>query len=341
MTIASRSTRRTGTGRPWSPSVRALNSWYRWREDRAFGDRLARVEIPPPLFVLGHWRSGTTLLHNLLALDDQFAFPNLYEVFFPHTFLITEDDRTALVKPLIPRTRVMDNVPQRLDMPNEDEFATAAASLCSPYMMWAFPRAGNRYEKYLTFRDVPREEVERWKSALLLFMKKLTLRYERPLLLKSPPHTGRIKLLLELFPNARFVHVHRHPFEVFQSTHHLNGVLTQSLQFQKAKAEDLDDAVLRRYRAMHDAYFAERSLIPEGRFTRSLLPTSNASRSGRFKPSTRRSIFRDSKGRAQPLRSRGESGPVSQERVPPTRRGGEVQGARFVATVVQGMGLPS
>jgi hypothetical protein len=131
-------------------------------------------------------------------------------------------------------------------------------------MMWAFPRGGSRYERFLTFRDVPSDQVARWKSALLRFMKKLTLRYGKPLLLKSPPHTGRIRLLLELFPDARFVHIHRDPFEVFQSTRHLNRVLTRSLQFQKADPRDLDEAVLRRYQSMHDAYFDERALIPEG-----------------------------------------------------------------------------
>ena len=45
----------------------------------------------PPLFVLGHWRSGTTHLHNLLAQDiDQFAYANTYQVINPHTFLATE-----------------------------------------------------------------------------------------------------------------------------------------------------------------------------------------------------------------------------------------------------------
>src|SRR5439155_18393080 len=106
-----------------------LNSWYRRREDRLFGDRIDRAEVKPPLFVLGHWRSGTTLLHNLLALDDQFAYPNLYQVFFPHTFLCTEEVRTNLVRALIPQTRVFDNVAQGLQMPNEDEFATCTLSL--------------------------------------------------------------------------------------------------------------------------------------------------------------------------------------------------------------------
>jgi hypothetical protein len=132
-------------------------------------------------------------------------------------------------------------------------------------MMWSFPRGAERYERYLTFRGVPDREVARWKDALLRFVKKLTLRYGRPLLLKSPPHTGRVRLLLDLFPEARFVHVHRHPFEVFRSTRHLNDVLTRSLQFQRPDPSDADEAVIRRYRAMHDAYFDESGLIPEGR----------------------------------------------------------------------------
>src|SRR4051794_34077232 len=206
-----------------------LNSLYGRREAKSYRSLAEGVTIQPPLFILGHWRSGTTLLHNLLALDDQFAYPNLYEVFFPHTFLSTEDVRLDQVNPLIPSTRAMDNVAQGLGMPNEDEFATCTASLVSPYMMWSFPRRQEHYERYLTFRSVAEEEVNRWKAALVLFMKKLTLRYNRPIVLKSPPHTCRIRLLLELFPDARFVNIRREPYTVFQSTRHLNEVLTRSL----------------------------------------------------------------------------------------------------------------
>jgi len=242
-----------------------LNSYYRNREEREFGAALAQVEVKPPLFILGHWRSGTTLLHNLLALDVRFAYPNLYQVFFPHTFLCTEDSRTNLVRPLIPQTRIFDNVAQGLQMPNEDEFATCTASLASPYMAWAFPRNEARYERYLTFREAEAKDVARWKDELLRFLKKLTLKYDRPMLLKSPPHTARIRLLLELFPDARFLHISRDPFTVFQSTKHLNRVLTRSLQFQQPSAQDQDEIVLRRYKLMYDAYFDERDLIPEDR----------------------------------------------------------------------------
>jgi hypothetical protein len=240
-----------------------LNSYYRRREDRMFGPRLADVAIKPPLFILGHWRSGTTLLHNLLALDNQFAYPNLYQVFFPHTFLATEEARSRLVSPLVPQTRVIDNVAQGLKMPNEDEFAACAMSLRSPYMEWSFPRSRERYDRYLTFRDVPEAEVARWKRSLVLFLRKLTWKYDRPMLLKSPPHTARVKLLLELFPDARFVHIRRNPYTVFLSTRHLFTELTRALEFQRPRPEDLDEAVLRRYQIMYDAYFDERGLIPD------------------------------------------------------------------------------
>jgi len=243
-----------------------LNTLYRLREDRQFQARLEQVTVKPPLFILGHWRSGTTLLHNLLAIDDRFGYPNLYQVFFPHTFLCTEAVRSEQIVPLIPSTRVFDNVAQGLGMPNEDEFATCTASLLSPYMLWAFPRRQAQYEKYLSFRGVPEAEVNRWKETLLLFVKKLTLKQDRPMLLKSPPHTCRIKLLLELFPDAQFLHIRRNPYTVFQSTKHLDEVLTRSLQFQNHDPEALDDAVIRRYQVMHDAYFDELPLIPEGRF---------------------------------------------------------------------------
>jgi hypothetical protein len=243
-----------------------LNSLFLVKEQKRFGARLAGVAVPPPLFILGHWRSGTTLLHNLLALDEQFAFPNLYEVFFPHTFLCTEEYRADQIAGLIPSTRLIDTMAQGLRMPNEDEFATCVLSLCSPYMLWSFPRNTAHYERYLTFRGVPEADLERWKSAFVLLLKKLTLRTNRPMLLKSPPHTGRIKLLLELFPEAKFLHIRREPYTVFQSTRHLNQVLTRSLQFQRPDPADADAAIIRRYRILHDAFFEERPLIPAGQF---------------------------------------------------------------------------
>ncbi|MDQ3566024.1 MAG: sulfotransferase [Pseudomonadota bacterium] len=62
--------------------------------------------MPPPLFILGHWRSGTTLLHNLLTRDTgQFAYANTYQAVNPRTFLSTEAVNTKLFGFLVPKTQ--------------------------------------------------------------------------------------------------------------------------------------------------------------------------------------------------------------------------------------------
>jgi hypothetical protein len=98
------------------------------------------------------------------------------------------------------------------------------------------------------------------------FLKKLTWRYDRPLLLKSPAHTGRIRLILELFPDARFIHIRRNPYTVFQSTQRLYAKAVSLSHLQRPKAERIDAGFLRRYIEMYDAFFEERALISARRF---------------------------------------------------------------------------
>jgi hypothetical protein len=243
------------------------NSLFGRLEERRFGEAIRKTRIDEePVFVLGHWRSGTTLLHDLLACDvDRFAFPNSLQALFPGMFLLTEEFFRKAFSGWLPRTRPMDNVVLTLETPQEDEFALCSASLLSPYPgMSSFPSNAARYDPYLTLRDVSEGEREQWKETLLWFMRKLTLKYGRPLLLKSPTHTARVRLLLELFPRARFLHVHRHPYQVFQSTQHLYRSLWP-LHILEAPPAEFEVAILRRYRLLYDAYFEERSLIPEGR----------------------------------------------------------------------------
>lgn len=243
-----------------------MNSWYRRREERRWGKAVADAELAgPPLFVLGHWRSGTTHLHNLLALDDRFAFPNTYQVVNPHTFLTTEEFNTRRFRALLPDTRPMDNMALSFDAPQEDEFAPTLACFRSLYPGISFPRNVAHYERYLTFRGVPAEEVEEWKAAFLWFLRKLTIRYGRPLVLKSPPHTARVRLLLEMFPDARFIHIHRDPYTVFRSFQHYYDTAGWYTYLQRPDLDGLDDLILKRYTVMYDAYFEERSLIPPGR----------------------------------------------------------------------------
>jgi omega-hydroxy-beta-dihydromenaquinone-9 sulfotransferase len=240
-----------------------LNSVVGRYEERVHGLETSRAQIMPPLFILGHWRNGTTHLHNLLALDTQFAYPTIYQVLNPHTFLTTERYSKALF--VSPSTRMMDNVTLNATVPFEDEFATCG-TLRSPFLTWVFPRDRDEYQKYLTFRGVPEREIAEWTAALTRFYRKLTWKYGRPLVLKSPPHTSRIKLLLDTFPDARFVHIHRNPYAVFQSTQRQTRVSVATMGLQPIEDRHITDLVIRRFATMYEAFFEERSLIPDGRF---------------------------------------------------------------------------
>lgn len=245
-----------------------VNSFYRRREERQYNRQIEQVEIhEAPLFILGHWRSGTTLLHYLLAQDTaRFAFANTYQVVNPHTFLSTEETNTRRFARLVPSTRPMDNMRQSFGTPQEDEFAPLLMTLRSLYLGITFPQHEAQYAPYLTFAGVPREEIEEWKGALLWFCKKLTLKYGRRLVLKSPPHTARIRLLLELFPQARFVHIHRDPYRVFQSQQHYFDTAIWYTYLQRPDRSLVDAGILQRYNTLYDAFFHERALLPESRF---------------------------------------------------------------------------
>jgi hypothetical protein len=235
-------------------------------EEWKYGRRIDAAQVRPPLFILGHYRSGTTHLHNLLALDPRFAYPTLLQALYPTTFLTVGAMVAPLMAALLTRRRPQDNMAQAAGSPAEDEFALCVATALSPYMAWVFPRSPVDYEKYLTFRAAPAVEVARWKAALLRFLKKVTLVAGRPLLLKSPPHTARVRLLLELFPQARFVHIHRHPYAVFVSTRHLWRAGPQTYQLQRPGAEDIDCRIIHTYKMMYEAHFEDRGLIPPGQF---------------------------------------------------------------------------
>ncbi len=237
------------------------------REKRVYDNEISQTQLKKdPIFILGHWRSGTTLIQNLLLLDKQFAFPTVYQCNYPSTFLSIEPIITRLYKDCDSTARPMDDVKVTPMSPGEEEFALAALTLYSPLIAWIFPRREAYYDRYLTFQDIAAEEVEQWKSAFLFYMKKLTYRYDRQLLLKSPPNTARIILLLELFPNAKFIHIHRNPYVVFQSTQRLYEKALSNALMQRPKSNHLARGIIKRYAAMYDAYFEQRKLIPANNF---------------------------------------------------------------------------
>jgi len=236
-------------------------------ERAVYGRALRRVRVGDPLIVVGHFRSGTTLLYRLLAATGRFAFPTTLQTIFPHGFLLWEPVLSRVFGQAFPETRPVDMAESGADVPEEDEYALATLSGISPYLGWCWPRRAEHYRRHFALRDLEPGELERWRRAVDLFARKLTLGSRagprgnpRPLLLKSPPHTARMARLREIFPTARFLHIHRHPVEVFASTRWLLRV-SRRLAFQEVGEGEIDEQVLADGEALFDAFFEDRQRL--------------------------------------------------------------------------------
>jgi hypothetical protein len=236
-------------------------------ERLVLGHQVSQTKLAaPPLFVLGHWRSGTTLLHELLILDQRHTYPTTYECLCPHHFLWTEWFFPPLGSWMLPAKRLTDNMAAGWGRPQEEEFALANLGIPSPYLAWAFPNHGPVNDDYLDLASISAAERERWKQALRRFVQRVaTLRNGR-IILKSPTHTARVRTLLEIFPDARFVHVVRDPLAVYPSTVRLWTRLcqTQGLQTVEGTPAWVEPQVLDTFVRMYERFERDRELIPAG-----------------------------------------------------------------------------
>ncbi len=223
--------------------------------------------IEPPVFIVGHWRSGTTLMHELFSLDNSWASPDNYDAFAPHHVLATGWLFKRLVKSLLPGKRPMDSMSLKADAPQEDDFALISLGAPTPYHDIAFC-SNRRKPSPLLALDLADEETQnRTRESLDYFFRVLTRLYGRRLVLKSPPHTGRIALLAKWFPEARFVHMSRDPMSLVPSTMKLWRALdaTQGFQLQRYDDSQLLDYINTAGRSLYDAYFRQRPEIDDSR----------------------------------------------------------------------------
>ena len=228
-----------------------------------FGRRIARTKIDQdPIFIIGHWRSGTTLLHELLVLDGRHTYPSTYACFAPNHYLVTRRVFPRILSMLMPDRRPMDNMPAGWDRPQEDEFALCAMGVPSPYNVMAFPNEPQQEAAYLNLQGLSPRALARWKRAFVWFLKCLTLVDPRRIVLKSPPHTGRVRVLLDLFPRARFIHIVRDPRVVFPSTLNLWKRLYTDQGLQTPNFEGLEERVFATFDRMYAAFERDRALIP-------------------------------------------------------------------------------
>ena len=84
------------------------------------------------------------------------------------------------------------------------------------------------------------------------------------LISKNPPNTARIKFLIDLFPEAKFIHIYRNPYTVYLSTRHFYRKTMEKFKFQRISSELIEENMIKIYKDMMKTYFNEYKLIPKG-----------------------------------------------------------------------------
>jgi len=237
---------------------------FRWWEELRWNKRIRKTNISqPPIFIIGFWRSGTTLLHNLLCQTPGAAYITTYQTVFPNLLL----SHSWWFKPIIgrfwPTHRPFDDVKMGLDLPQEEEIALANLQDISFYNFLYFPKDFERfYEKELFMRSLDSGLTDRWKSEYRKMIKKafLNVRGDR-FISKSPSNMVRISLIQEMFPDARFIFIYRDPYKAVESFYRFFNEILPAVQVQDAKEALSRERLTRIYADMIRQYQVEKCKI--------------------------------------------------------------------------------
>ena len=193
---------------------------------------LRRVQVRAPVFLVGHARSGTTLLHRLMSRDaDRFSSFRLYELYFPSLLqkqvirALARFDRRALGGFFERRVRAWEKArygktqdihAMGLTQPEEDDFLFYWSCASGTWML-KLPAMGE-----LDFYHLDREPEKRRRRVERFYAdcirRQLYLNgADRIHLCKAPHFAGRVASLLESFPEARIVVTMRSPHETIPS----------------------------------------------------------------------------------------------------------------------------
>jgi len=225
-----------------------------------------------PLYVLGHWRSGTSFTQFVLSQDPHMTTPTKFETLFSDNFLVTEPLLKPLAVKFIKSFNAYDawkkNISVSMDLDSPSEVDTGLVNEGSPYTYhWGhlFPKSWDYYfERNALMNGLSEQEWKDWAAEMNRLYHKVQLKNpQKRLLIKNPPDTGRVKHLLKLYPQAKFIFIYRNPYQVFYSNIKLWNNISKMLSMEEVSAEEVREIILNTYCELHKAYLTQRQLIPE------------------------------------------------------------------------------
>jgi hypothetical protein len=237
---------------------------FRWWEELTWRRRIRKVKIVnPPVFIIGFWRSGTTLLQNLLCQAPGTAYITTYQTVFPNLL-----GHSWWFKPIIgkfwPTHRPFDDVKMGMDLPQEEEIALANVQDISFYNFLCFPKDFEKfYDKELFMKGLDDEMVTRWKSEYVKMISKAIINIKGDRFIsKSPSNMVRIRQILEIFPNARFIFLYRDPYKTVESFYRFFHEVMPTIQVQNSNGDLTRKRLTGVYADMVRQYYADKDKIP-------------------------------------------------------------------------------
>ena len=228
--------------------------------------RKTRIE-KPPVFIIGHWRSGTTFLHQLACLDSRFTAPTVIQTVIPDHFLFSTKYWVPVLKKMMPPKRPMDEVEMGPLDPMEDEWALIRMGAPTPFLKLFFP---SRRQGFIAGTDefIPTgKSLEIWKERFLLLLKKITLLTGRQIILKNPFHTPRISMLAEMFPGAKYIHIIRNPYKIVPSSINMWNIVAGENAFRGGWESPGTEATARLVEQFRKSVDENRKKLADGSFS--------------------------------------------------------------------------
>ncbi len=211
--------------------------------------RHSAPELQAPIFIIGHWRSGTTHTHNLMARSPQFGWISPLATGIPGEILTLGTWLRPWLEKMLPEDRMVDHVAVNPDSPQPDEIPLANMQPLSVFHALYFPHSFQYHiDKGVFFEGCSEAEIKRWRTLMVAFLRKIVIQQGKSrLLIKNESYMTRVALLRSIWPEAKFIHVHRNPYEVYVSTVSYFRRLLPTMAFQSVDHVDVESFVLNTY----------------------------------------------------------------------------------------------
>lgn len=165
----------------------------------------------------------------------------------------------------IPETRPADNVKLSPDYPQEEEFSLGNMTYMTFYHFFYFPSLNDQlYEKYVRLHGLKEKAIRTLKRKYDELLVKATINLHKDrIVVKNPVNTGKIKLILDLYPNAKFIFIYRNPVITYLSTVKFFESLLPTTSLELYSNEFINEKIIQNYKHLMQDYLETRDLIPK------------------------------------------------------------------------------